>query len=203
MNVDFYFDPACPWTWITSRWIVEVAPERDLDITWKTFSLRHRNRESLSPNFEPMLNQQWRGLRVIEAARAAYGNESVGRLYTAIGARIHHDGDTYLEGLAEAVAEADVDDSVLTHADDASWDHGIELSTDEGHAIVGDDVGIPIIVIDGSRSTFFGPVVSPAPAGDDALKLWDAFQALSELDGVYEIKRSRSTGPQFGPRPGN
>lgn len=200
-SVDFWFDPACPWTWITSRWMVEVAEARSLDVTWKTFSLLHLNGEGIPEEYAAPLRAQWKGLRVIEAARAGYGNEAVGALYTALGARIHHDGDGLLDGLAAAVSEAGVDDSVLSHASDESWDHGIRTSTDEGSALVGKGVGIPIIRPTGAKSVFFGPVMSPAPIGEDALKVWDAYLLLSQVDGVYEVKRTREVGPQMGARP--
>jgi protein-disulfide isomerase-like protein with CxxC motif len=196
--VDFYFDPLCPWTWITSRWLVSVAPERNLDITWRTFSLLHHNRNNDIPEqYRAPMQAQWRGLRVIEAARAGYGNDAVGRLYTEFGEATHLRGDSTLATLETAVAAADVDASVLAHADDDSWDHGIRDSTEAGAALVGSDVGIPIIHIAGARSVFFGPVMSPAPTGEDALKAWDAFALLTEVEGVYEVKRSRHVGPQF------
>jgi protein-disulfide isomerase-like protein with CxxC motif len=201
-KVEFWFDPACPWTWITSRWMVEVAERRNIDVTWNTFSLLHHNgAENIPAEYRTPLEAQWRGLRVIEAARAGYGNDAVAALYTAFGSHIHHDSDSLLAGLAAAVAEADVDPAVLDHANDDSWDHGIRASTESGSALVGKDVGIPIIRPAGARSVFFGPVMSPAPKGDDALKVWDAFVLLTEVEGVYEVKRSRHVGPEFGPRP--
>jgi DSBA-like thioredoxin domain len=199
--VDFWFDPACPWTWITSRWMTEVAAARDLDVTWKTFSLLHLNGESISDEYGAPLRAQWSGLRVIQAARSAYGNDAVAALYTAFGAHIHHDGDRNLDGLKAAVMEAGVDPSVLAHADDESLDASIRTSTDEGSALVGKGVGIPIIRPVGARSVFFGPVMSPAPVGDDAVKVWDAYLLLSQVEGVYEIKRTREVGPHMGARP--
>jgi hypothetical protein len=197
-DVDFWFDPACPWTWITSRWMTEVAEARHLNVTWRTFSLLHHNRDRDIPDqYRAPLVAQWRGLRVIEAARAGYGNDAVAALYTAFGEAIHLRGDVPLESLESAVQEAGVDPSVLSHADDESWDHGIRSSTETGSSLVGTDVGIPIIRVEGAKSVFFGPVMSPAPKGEDAVKVWDAYQLLSEVTGVYEIKRSRQVGPDF------
>ncbi len=197
-DVDFWFDPACPWTWITSRWMTEVAATRHLNVTWRTFSLLHHNRDrDLPDQYRVPLVAQWRGLRVIEAARAGYGNDAVAALYTAFGEAIHLRGDVPLESLESAVQEAGVDPSVLSHADDDSWDHGIRSSTEAGSSLVGTDVGIPIIRVEGAKSVFFGPVMSPAPKGEDAVKVWDAYQLLSEVTGVYEIKRSRQVGPDF------
>ncbi len=198
-DVEFWFDPACLWTWITSRWICEVAEPRHLNVVWRTFSLLHHNRDQNIPEqYRAPLVAQWKGLRVIEAARAGYGNDAVGALYTAFGERIHLTGDASLAGLAEAVEMAGVDAAVLVHAEDDSWDHGIRESTEAGSALVGKDVGIPIIRPAGAKSVMFGPVMSPAPTGDDALKVWDAYSLLTEVEGVYEIKRTREVGPQFG-----
>jgi hypothetical protein len=205
-NVDFWIDPFCPWTWAVSRWVTEVAPARDLHVTWHTFSLWHRNEwtgHHLSDDQCERLIGQYGGLRVLEAARAQHGEDAVARLYTAIGTRIHHDGDRTLRGLAECVGACGLPAALLDAADDISWDPPIYESTRRGTALVGEDVGIPIVAIAGGegRTTFFGPVLAPAPTGDAALRLWDAFVALGEFDGLYEIKRSRRTGPQFGPRP--
>ncbi|MCU1368261.1 MAG: disulfide bond formation protein DsbA [Ilumatobacteraceae bacterium] len=200
--VQFYFDPACPWTWITARWVVDVAEQRHFDITWLPFSLRHRNIDN--PGYDRIrdeLDAQHPGMRVIEAARHQYGNDAVGRLYTAFGTLIHHDRDDNLTRLAEGIAMANLPPVLIDAATDESFDAGIIASTDAGRAIVGDDAGIPIVVIDGAKSTFFGPVLSPAPTGAEAVELWDAFVTLSRFDGLYEIKRTRSVGPIFGPRP--
>jgi len=203
--VDFFFDPFCPWTWIASRWVCEVAPSRSLDVRWRTFSLWHRNEwtgHALSSDQCERLLGQYRGLRVIEAARAAHGDSVVGALYTEIGTRIHRDGDRLLACLGDAIADAGLPLSLLSTGEDPSWDEAIDASTRAGAALVGDDVGIPIIAVEAEagRATFFGPVLSPAPTGDAAVRLWDAFVALGEFDGLYEIKRTRRTGPQFGPR---
>jgi hypothetical protein len=201
-DVEFFFDIACPWTWITSRWVVEVAPQRDVRVIWTPFSLRYRNKDN--PGYDRLrsaLNGQWPAMRVIEAARTRLGNDAVGRLYESLGTLIHHDGDDHLVRLAEGIAAAGVEESIIGAADDGSLDAALEASTDRALSIVGQDAGIPIIVLPGARNTFFGPVLSPAPTGDDALALWDAYVTLGRIDGLYEIKRSRSVGPQFGPRP--
>lgn len=202
LPVQFYFDPACPWTWITSRWVVDVAAQRGFDITWLPFSLRHRNIDNAGyDRIRDELDAQHPGMRVIEAARHQYGNDAVGGLYTAFGTLIHHDRDDNLARLAEGIAMANLPPVLIDAANDDSFDAGIIASTEAGRAIVGDDAGIPIVVVDGARSTFFGPVLSPAPTGADAVELWDAFVTLGRFDGLYEIKRTRSVGPIFGPRP--
>jgi len=200
--LEFYFDPACPWTWITSRWVVEVAEQRNLPITWQLFSLRYHNKDN--PGYDwirERLDDQLGGLRVLAAVHKHHGNDAVGRLYTALGTLIHYDDDEHLTGLADAIAAAGLPAELIDERDDDSWDAFIEESTERGRAIVGKDAGIPIVVMDDAKHTFFGPVLSPAPTGDDALKLWDAYVTLCSIDGVYEIKRGRDVGPQLGPRP--
>ena len=200
--LQFYFDPACPWTWITSRWVVEVAEQRKLPITWQLFSLRYHNKEN--PGYDwirDRLDDQYAGMRVLAAVQKHHGNDAVGRLYTALGTLIHYDNDKHLTRLADGIAAAGLPAEMIDEGADDSWDTFIEESTERGRAIVGKDSGIPIIVMDDAAHTFFGPVLSPAPTGDDALKLWDAYVALCSIDGVYEIKRGREVGPQLPPRP--
>ena len=199
--IDFYFDPACPWTWITAVWVREVAPHRDLDVTWKTYSLLVKNGEGMPDQYRLPIEAQWAGLRVIEKARHDYGNEAVSALYRSFGTAIHHDGDDLLADLATYVAAAGVDSSVLSAADDASLDKGIHASTAVGVELVGADVGIPIIAVENLPMTYFGPVMSPAPTGEDAVRLWDAYVTLASIEGVYELKRTRTIGPSFGTRP--
>jgi hypothetical protein len=200
--VQFYFDPACPWTWITSRWVVDVADQRGFEIIWKTFSLHHHNRDNPSYDWiRGRREHRLAGLRVIDAARERSGNDAVGRLYTAFGTLIHHDDDRALTRMADGIAAAGLPADLIDAASDTSWDAGIESSTDEAVAIVGKDVGIPVIVVDGARSTFFGPVISPAPTGTEACDLWDAFLALGKFEGVWELKRTRTVPPILGARP--
>jgi len=201
-EVDFWFDPACPWTWITSRWLVEVASARDVAITWHVFSLRFRNRDN--PGYDWIrdeLDRQHPAMRIIDAVRERFGNDAVGRLYTALGALIHHDRDADLERLADAIEWADLPADLIAAGADSTRDAAIESSTRAGWDIIGDEAGIPLIVLPGSPATFFGPVLSPAPTGQDALDLWDAFVTLGRFTGLYEIKRSRTVSPQFGARP--
>jgi hypothetical protein len=200
--VQFFFDPACPWTWITSRWVVEVAEQRDLQITWQLFSLRYHNKTN--PGYDwirERLDDQHPAMRVLAAAKQHHGNAAVGRLYTALGTLIHYDDDESLKRLPDAIANAGLPADLIEAGDDESWDPIIEESTERAWSIVGKEVGIPIVVIDGAANTYFGPVLSPAPTGADALKLWDAFVVLGSIPGVYEIKRTRDVGRLLPPRP--
>jgi protein-disulfide isomerase-like protein with CxxC motif len=199
--IDFYFDPACPWTWITAEWVREVAPQRDLDVTWKTYSLLVKNGAGMPDQYRIPIEAQWSGLRVIERARLDYGNDAVAALYRSFGTAIHYDGDNTLATLDECVKAAGVDLSVLSAAEDASLDAAIHASTGAGVALTGADVGVPIIAVANLPMVYFGPVMSPAPTGDDAVRLWDAYVTLASIEGVCEIKRTRTVGPAFGPRP--
>ena len=182
--------------------MVEVAEARDIQIEWVIFSLRHRNRNNPGYNgFRAKLDAQYRAVRVLAAAGELDSNEAVGRLYTALGTLIHHDGDDHMVRLTEAIEMAGLPADIIKHADNEAWDERIVATTEEGRAIIGDDAGIPLIVIPGNSAVFYGPVLSPAPTGADALVLWDAFVTLGRFEGLYEVKRTRSTDPVFGPRP--
>ena len=200
--VQFYFDPVCPWTWITSRWLVEVAAHRDLQITWNQFSLRYHNKTNPAYDWlREEMEDQHPGMRVLAATNQRHGNAAVARLYTTLGTLIHHDGDERLVRLTEAIAAAGLPADLIEAGSDASWDAVIIESTDRGVALVGKDAGIPIVAIDGAEHTYFGPVLSPAPTGDKALELWDAYVVLGSIDGIYEIKRTRDVRPLLPPRP--
>lgn len=200
MQIDFYFDPLCPWCWITSRWITEVSEHRDLDLTWQPFSLAIKNDLDGSKNHRP--SEEWglRGLRVIEAVRRALGDDEVARVYSEMGARKHNDREDFPDH-ADVLSTLGIDPALAAAADDQAWDAIIEESMDAALELAGDDVGVPTIVYQGSTA-FFGPVISPAPTGEAALRLWDGLVTLATTtDGFFELKRTREVGPIFGERP--
>lgn len=197
-SVEFWFDPICPWCWMTSRWATEVAETRGFEIQWHPFSLQVLN----EPNDDSAPKQAHslglRVVRVIEAARQAHGDGVVAPLYTAAGTRIHPGGRTDTEQvIAEMLEEtglpAELADAVNGEGDVV--EDALRRNVAEAMEMAGPDVGIPIISIDGVA--FFGPVVSPAPTGDDALKLWDGIYAAASVPGFFELKRGRKVGPQF------
>lgn len=204
-RLDFFFDPICPWCWITSRWLTEVAPHRDVDVRWRSFSLYEKNyqRNEAAPESYDRISEQvsasHRALRISEAVRAVDGEAAVGDLYLELGRRIHHDGDK-IPDLAEVVAAAGLDAARADAADDAAWDAVLSASMDEAIAVAGFDVGVPLLVFDGERG-FFGPVISPRPTGDAALELFDAVHTLAAQPGFWELKRDRTSGPDVGARP--
>jgi len=205
VELTFWYDPGCPWCWITSRWIVEVSAERDLAVAWRSFSLKVKNAGNDLPEKIARSTEATHGaLRVTEAVRAAYGEERVAPLYTELGRRIHHDGDGELKTLTDALEVVGVDPAFAERATDDSLDAPILASMDEAFRASGEDVGTPIIRIGPEgRPGFFGPVLSPAPTGAAALALFDGLVAVADAgaDGFFELKRERRVGPIFGPRP--
>ncbi len=202
-SVRFWVDPICPWCWTTSQWIRRIADAKDLEITWEPISLFVKNQpQPDSKGYEPLA---WtRGLlRVMESVRAAGHEGRLGDLYTEYGRRIHHNGERHWDaGLAlEAVG---LDTSHATAAGDEAWDEPLLQRMNEGLALVGDDVGTPIIAFhrsDGREVATFGPVITKVPAHDNALELWDAFVAVTALDEFWEIKRTRNASPDVGDAP--
>lgn len=203
-HVEYWFDVVCPWTWITSRWVAEVARVRGFEVAWRTFSLRVLNEADESDEYAEAHRDGHRIGRVIEAARAEHGDTVVGTLYTAIGERLHHQGRTDVDTIIrEALGEAGLPEELVAHghggelADEPSdeLDTLLRTNTDRAVSLAGPDVGIPIIAFDGVA--FFGPVVSPAPTGEAALKLWDGVAAAASVPGFFEIKRGRNVDPIF------
>ncbi|MFV0435532.1 MAG: DsbA family protein [Leucobacter sp.] len=194
-NVEFYFDPICPWCWMTSRWASEVAEARGFEIDWRPISLLVVN-EGREDDHAESHRQGHRLGRVVEAARVAVGQHVVGPLYTEIGTRRHpghrRDDDAVI---AESLAALGLDPALAAAADTEESDAQLSHNTHHALEIAGPDVGVPIISIDGVA--FFGPVVTPAPTGDDALRLWDGIYAAASVPGFYELKRGRTAGPQF------
>ena len=198
--VDFWFDPLCPWAWMTSRWVLEVEKVRDIEVRWHIMSLAVLNEDKLDQlpeEYREMLaTKAWKPVRVVTAAWQKHGADVLGPLYTALGTRIHHekqpiDRDLILAALDEVGLPASLADAM----DDSSYDDAVKKSHHEGMDQVGDEVGTPTIAINGSA--FFGPVVTPAPKGDAALRLWDGTIAVASVPGFYEIKRTRTQGPIF------
>jgi len=149
-----------------------------------------------------------RMLRVLEAARRAAdtpeaGNHDVFKLYWELGSRIHHDRDLDFE-IADALSTVGLDTALAAAADDDSWDVEIRTRMDDGLSLVGDDVGTPIIATDnttGERAGYFGPVITRIPSSEDSLTMWDALIAMMEIDGFFELKRTRTHSPDPGARP--
>jgi 2-hydroxychromene-2-carboxylate isomerase len=197
--VRFWVDPACPWCWVTSQWIRDIAADRDLVITWEPISLMVKNQTPKDSPFFDVVSWTYGLLRVMEAVRATQGDAPLGPLYRTIGRRIHNEGERLWDpGLA--LEEVGLDVAYAAAADDSRWDAEVARRHDEGLALVGQDVGTPIISIvtaDGVEKATFGPVITKVPAKADALALWDALVTLTTLEEFWELKRTRTTGPEF------
>ncbi|MDX3849302.1 DsbA family protein [Streptomyces sp. AK02-01A] len=203
--VDFWFDPLCPWAWMTSRWVLEVETLRDIEVRWHVMSLAvlNENRiDELPEEYRDMLaNKAWAPVRVVVAAQQKYGDEVVGKLYTALGTRFHNGGEgPTREAISAALDEVGLPADLIDYADSDTYDTELRASHQEGIDKVGQEVGTPVIAVpgaDGEQVAFFGPVVTPAPKGEAAAKLWDGTLLVASVPGFYEIKRTRTQGPIF------
>lgn len=188
---------------MTARWVVNISEARDIEVTWKPISLLVKNKpEPDSEYFEP-LQKAHNMLRVMESVRAAEGDGPIQSLYFELGARIHHDKELDFD-IADVLTSVGLDPSHAAALDDESFDAAIQTSMDDGLGLTGDDVGTPIIAklnSAGKRVAYFGPVITRAPEGEDALKLWDGLNMLMDVEGFWELKRTRTEGPEFGERP--
>ncbi|MBW1598491.1 DsbA family protein [Streptomyces sp. JJ38] len=201
---DFWFDPLCPWAWITSRWMLEVEQVRPVSVRWHVMSLAVLNEnklDELPEGYRELLKTAWGPVRVCVAAEQKYGSEVLGQLYTALGTRFHVRGEERsAETVRAALAEAGLDPELARAMESGEYDEALRASHAEGIGLVGQDVGTPVIAVPGAEGEplgFFGPVVTPAPKGEAAGRLWDGTLLVASTPGFYEIKRTREADPRF------
>lgn len=194
---DFWFDPICPYAWIASRWILEVEQVRDISVRWHVMSLAYLNQDrDVSEDYRELLRPAGGPVRVLVAAEHKHGPDVLLPLYTALGTRIHLQGQPITrELIGQALAGAGLEPELVEAMDDPSYDEAVARSHHRGMDQVGLDVGTPTISFAGS--TFFGPVLSRIPRGEDAGRLWDACIEIAGFPHFYELKRSRTGEPDF------
>jgi 2-hydroxychromene-2-carboxylate isomerase len=200
-DVQFWFDPLCPWAWITSRWMLEVEKVRPVRTEWRIMSLAYLNLvqhegKGLTDEYLERMGKAWGPIRVVAAAAQDRGPDILGPIYTAIGTRYHVQGRREdPQAIPEALAEVGLPASLVSAADSTELDQFIKDSHNEAFDDVGLDVGTPVMRIRGHA--IFGPVVTPAPRGEAAGRLWDGVALVTETDGFFELKRSRDRKPSF------
>jgi 2-hydroxychromene-2-carboxylate isomerase len=195
--VDFWFDPSCPWAWMTSRWVDEVAKHRELEVAWHIMSLAVLNEDKdVSDDYKAFFPRALRYTRLVAAVQQLHGQEYVKPFYDALGTRIHPGGSKNPdEVIPAALAEVGLPSELAHYADSDEYDEPMRASHFDGINRVGQDVGTPVIAVNGTA--FFGPVITPAPKGEEAVRLWDGVVAVASYPGFFEIKRTRTREPIF------
>ncbi len=196
-HIDLWVDPLCPWAWLTSRWLLEAATVRDLQVDFHVMSLSVLNESrDVSEQYKELLGKGWGPVRVLIAAEERHGNEVVEPLYSAMGTRHHVQGNkNWDEIIAGALSDVGLEAELANAATSTDFDEALRKSHQVGMDPVGYDVGTPVIHV--GEVAFFGPVVTPSPRGEAAGKLYDGVMLVASTPGFYELKRTRTLGPTF------
>ncbi len=197
-QVDFWFDPACPWAWMTSRWMLEVEKVRDVQTVFHVMSLGVLNEgRDVPPDYREFLDtESWWGARAAIAVEEKYGQEGLRDFYTALGTRYHPGGEPKSQDTVRAtLADLGFDESIADRVATDDYDEALRASHQTGIDLVGEDVGTPVVQVNGMA--LFGPVISPAPKGEEAGQLFDGYVRMTAYPGFFELKRTRTVGPIF------
>lgn len=191
MEATYFFDPACPFTWRTSRWLVAVAPERDVTVRWRAFSLLELNGDNTPEKFRGRVRASFRALRLVEALRADDRAGAAGVFYTELGTRVHEQGAELNDDLVDQAAKAAGIEDAKSVLDDERWDEAVRESHAAGLELAGPGVGSPVLHVAGAARGLHGPIIGEVPAGDEALTMFDSVVTLMRTDTFFEVKRGR------------
>ncbi|MGK5684306.1 mycothiol-dependent nitroreductase Rv2466c family protein [Actinoplanes sp. URMC 104] len=191
MEATYFFDPACPFTWKTSRWLVQVAPERDVTVRWRAFSLLILNGDNIPEQYRGGVTASKRALRLVEALRADHRDDTIAAFYTELGTRVHDNGAALDDALVnQAAQDAGVEDAKAI-LDDERWDEAVRESHELALRLAGPGIGSPVLHVEGATRGLHGPIIGDVPARDEALALWDPVVTLMRSDTFFEVKRGR------------
>jgi predicted DsbA family dithiol-disulfide isomerase len=191
MDATFFFDPACPFTWRTSRWLVGVAPERDVTLHWRAFSLTILNGDDVPDEYKPMMVASSRALRLVEALHADHRDDTIGVFYTELGNRTFEAGTPLTDDIVLAAAAAAGIADAKSVLDDESWDTAVRESHELAFGSAGPDIGSPVLMVEDAGRGVHGPIIDQPPAREEALAIWDAVLPLVRSDTFFELKRGR------------
>ncbi|MBO1268743.1 mycothiol-dependent nitroreductase Rv2466c family protein [Arthrobacter cavernae] len=196
-KADFWFDPLCPFAWVTSRWIGEVEEVRGIETDWHVMSLSVLNEgRELPAEYREKMDLGWGPVRVIIAAQELHGSQYIKPLYDSMGTQIHHEGTKdFAAVISKALAETGLPAELASYADSEEFDAQLRSSHEAGISLVGQDVGTPVVAVNGTA--FFGPVLTRIPRGEEAGRIWDAAVTLAGYPHFFELKRSRTESPEF------
>ena len=193
MDATFYFDPACPFTWATSRWLVCVAPERDVTVQWRAMSLSILNGDNVPDQYKPMMAASSSALRLVEALHADHRNDEIGRFYTELGTRTFEAELPISSDIVVESAEAAGIQDPKSILDDPAWDEAVRTSHEHAIALAGPDIGSPVLQVEGAERGLHGPIIGlgALPGREESLAIWDATVPLMRIETFFELKRGR------------